>query len=164
MIVLKKAKEEDIPTIQEIAYLTWPATYLSIIGQQQIDYMLDKMYNRGELLQQLMDGYIFLIAEEDEKSIGFASYSIIDHQKRIYKLHKLYVLPDSHGKGIGKILIIDVVNQVKAAGGSALQLNVNKHNKSSDFYLKAGFKIKETMLLDIGHGYFMDDYVMELTL
>lgn len=163
MIVLKKAKEEDIPTIQEIAHLTWPATYLSIIGQQQIDYMLDKMYNRGELLQQLMDGYIFLIAEENEKNIGFASYSIIDHQKRTYKLHKLYVLPDSHGKGVGKILINEVFNLVKAANGTALQLNVNKYNKSSDFYLKAGFKIKEAVLLDIGHGYFMDDYVMEFT-
>ncbi|WP_412466552.1 N-acetyltransferase family protein [Pedobacter sp. KLB.chiD] len=161
MITLRKAKEEDLEIIRDIAAATWPSTYLDIIGQAQIDYMLDKMYSQGELLKQLMDGHIFLIAEEGENQFGFAGYSIIDHEERIYKLHKLYVLPSAHGKGIGKILINEVFNQVKNAGGSALQLNVNKHNKAKDFYLKGGFTIKESVKLDIGEGYFMDDYIME---
>lgn len=161
MITLRKAKEEDIEIIRDIAAATWPSTYLDIIGQAQIDYMLNKMYNKGELLKQFMEGHIFLIAEEGEKQFGFAGYSIIGHEERIYKLHKLYVLPSAHGKGVGKILINEVFNQVKDAGGSALQLNVNKHNKAKDFYLKGGFTIKESVKLDIGEGYFMDDYVME---
>lgn len=161
MITLRKAKEEDIEIIRDIAAATWPSTYLDIIGQAQIDYMLNKMYNKGELLKQFMEGHIFLIAEEGEKQFGFAGYSIIGHEERIYKLHKLYVLPSAHGKGVGKILINEVFNQVKDAGGSALQLNVNKHNKAKDFYLKGGFTIKESVKLDIGEGYCMDDYVME---
>ncbi|MCZ4243301.1 GNAT family N-acetyltransferase [Pedobacter punctiformis] len=161
MITLRKAKEEDIELIRMIAKETWPSTYLEIIGQAQIDYMLDKMYSRGELLKQLMEGHIFLIAEEDEFQYGFAGYSISDHENRVYKLHKLYVLPGAHGKGVGKILMNEVLNQVKDAGGSALQLNVNKYNKAKDFYLKAGFNIKEPVTIDIGNGYVMDDYVME---
>ena len=161
MITLRKAKEEDIEIIRDIAAATWPSTYLDIIGQAQIDYMLDKMYNKGELLKQFMEGHIFLIAEEGENQFGFAGYSIIGHDARIYKLHKLYVLPSAHGKGVGKILINEVFNQVKDAGGSALQLNVNKYNKAKDFYLKGGFTIKESVKLDIGEGYIMDDYVME---
>ncbi|MCX2494311.1 GNAT family N-acetyltransferase [Pedobacter sp. PF22-3] len=161
MITLRKAKEEDIEVIRDIAAATWPSTYLDIIGQAQIDYMLDKMYSKGELMKQLMEGHIFLIAEEGENQFGFAGYSIIGHEERVYKLHKLYVLPSAHGKGVGKILINEVFNQVKNAGGSALQLNVNKHNKAKDFYLKGGFTIKESVKLDIGEGYFMDDYVME---
>ncbi|TCD12842.1 GNAT family N-acetyltransferase [Pedobacter frigidisoli] len=161
MITLKKAKEQDIEMIREIAAATWPSAYLDIIGQNQIDYMLDKMYNKGELLKQFMEGHIFLIAEEGTQEYGFAGYSIIDHEARIYKLHKLYVLPTAHGKGVGKLLINEVFNQVKAAGGSALQLNVNKSNKAKDFYSKAGFTLKESVKLDIGGGYFMDDYVME---
>ncbi|WP_316844729.1 GNAT family N-acetyltransferase [Pedobacter psychrodurus] len=161
MITLRKAKEEDIEIIRDIAAATWPSTYLDIIGQAQIDYMLDKMYNKGELLKQFMEGHIFLIAEDGEKQYGFAGYSIVGHDERIYKLHKLYVLPTAHGKGVGKILINEVFNQVKDAGGSALQLNVNKHNNAKDFYLKGGFTIKESVKLDIGEGYFMDDYVME---
>lgn len=161
MITLRKAKEQDIEIIRDIAAATWPSTYLDIIGQAQIDYMLDKMYNQGELLKQLMEGHIFLIAEGGEEQYGFAGYSIIDHEARIYKLHKLYVLPSAHGKGVGKILINEVFNQVKDVGGTALQLNVNKHNKAKDFYLKGGFTIKESVQLDIGEGYIMDDYVME---
>lgn len=161
MITLRKAKEEDIEVIRDIAVATWPSTYMDIIGQAQIDYMLEKMYSKGELLKQLMEGHIFLIAEEGENQFGFAGYSIIGHEERVYKLHKLYVLPSAHGKGVGKILINEVFNQVKNAGGSALQLNVNKHNKAKDFYLKGGFTIKESVKLDIGEGYFMDDYVME---
>ncbi|MCX3264559.1 GNAT family N-acetyltransferase [Pedobacter agri] len=161
MITIRKAKEQDIEVIRDIAAATWPSTYLDIIGQNQIDYMLDKMYNKGELLNQLMEGHIFLIAEDNENQFGFAGYSIVDHEERIYKLHKLYVLPSAHGKGVGKILINEVFNQVKDSGASALQLNVNKHNKAKDFYLKGGFTIKESVKIDIGEGYVMDDYVME---
>ncbi|PWS28012.1 N-acetyltransferase [Pedobacter yonginense] len=161
MITLRKAKEDDVETIRSIANETWPSTYLEIIGQQQIDYMLDKMYNKGELLKQFMEGHTFLIAEEGGNQYGFAGYSISDHEARIYKLHKLYVLPSAHGKGVGKILINEVFNQIKDAGGSALQLNVNKNNRAKEFYLKAGFAVKESVKIDIGKGYFMDDYIME---
>ncbi|MFW0714371.1 N-acetyltransferase family protein [Pedobacter sp. N23S346] len=161
MITLRKAKEQDIEVIRDIAAATWPSAYLDIIGQQQIDYMLDKMYNKGELLNQFLSGHIFLIAEDNTHQYGFAGYSIIDLEEKIYKLHKLYVLPSAHGKGVGKILINEVFNQVKDAGATALQLNVNKDNKAKDFYLKGGFTIKESVKLDIGEGFFMDDYVME---
>ncbi|MDY0905090.1 GNAT family N-acetyltransferase [Pedobacter sp. CFBP9032] len=161
MITLRKAKEQDIAVIRDIAAATWPSTYLDLIGQEQIDYMLEKMYNKGELLHQFLGGHIFLIAEDNENQYGFAGYSIIDLEEKVYKLHKLYVLPSAHGKGVGKLLINEVFNQVKEAGASALQLNVNKHNNAKDFYLKGGFEIKESVQLDIGEGYIMDDYVME---
>jgi len=161
MITLRKAKEEDITIIRQIAENTWPAAYLDIIGQQQIDYMLDKMYSKAEMLKQFLQGHIFLIAEEGENQFGFAGYSIVNHEERIYKLHKLYVLPTAHGKGVGKILMNEVFNQVKDAGGTALELNVNKRNSAKDFYAKAGFTIKESVKIDIGNGFFMDDYIME---
>ncbi|RZL05186.1 MAG: GNAT family N-acetyltransferase, partial [Pedobacter sp.] len=88
----------------------------------------------------------------------------IDPELSVYKLHKLYVLPEMHGKGIGKILMNEVLNQVKRLGGRALHLNVNKKNKAKTFYEKAGFEIKEAVNLDIGNGFFMDDYVMEMKL
>ncbi|RYD77821.1 MAG: GNAT family N-acetyltransferase, partial [Sphingobacteriales bacterium] len=150
MITLRKAKEEDLEIIRDIATATWPSTYMELIGREQIDYMLDKMYNKGELLKQFMEGHIFLIAEDGENQYGFAGYSIVGHEERIYKLHKLYVLPSAHGKGVGKILINEVFNQVKDSGGSALELNVNKNNKAKDFYLKAGFTVKESVKIDIG--------------
>lgn len=162
MILLRKAKEQDIPVIREIATITWGPTYVPIIGQQQVDYMLGQMYNDGVLLEQMMKGHVFLIAEVGGKNMGFAGYSISDHDLQVYKLHKLYVLPEAHGKGVGKFLINEVVNKVKEAEGKSLVLNVNRNNNAKDFYERAGFKIKETVDLDIGNGFFMNDYVMEL--
>lgn len=161
MILLRKAKEEDLTIIQRIAEITWGPTYLSILGQEQLDYMLKKMYNKGVLLDQLLEGHIFILAELDGKDVGFASYSIADPENHVYKLHKLYVLPETHGKGVGKFLINEVADKVKQAGGKSLQLNVNRYNNAKDFYERAGFTIKETVDLDIGNGFFMNDYVME---
>lgn len=161
MITLRKAKEQDLALIKEMAEATWPSAYLNIISPQQIDFMIEKMYNKGELEKQLMEGHTFLIAEEGTKHLGFAGYSISNHEKRIFKLHKLYVMPNNQGKGVGKILMNEVYNLVKKAGASALQLNVNKHNAAKNFYLKAGFTIIHSVVLDIGNGFVMDDYVME---
>ncbi|WP_133783874.1 GNAT family N-acetyltransferase [Pedobacter nutrimenti] len=162
MILLRKAKEQDIPLIREIAAITWGPTYVPIIGQEQVDYMLKNMYNDGVLLEQMMQGHVFLIAEIGKKDMGFAGYSITDHDNKVYKLHKLYVLPEAHGKGVGKFLINEIVNAIREAGGKKLQLNVNRENNAKDFYERAGFQIKETVDLDIGNGFFMNDYVMEM--
>ncbi|MEJ5993988.1 GNAT family N-acetyltransferase [Pedobacter sp. Du54] len=164
MILLRRAKEEDIAIISDLAEQIWPQTYSAYISEEQLRFMLDKMYNRGELLGQLKSGHIFILASENGKDVGFAGFSVIDIENNGYKLHKLYVLPEMHGKGIGKILINEVVGFATREGGKTLQLNVNRNNNAKDFYLKAGFKIKETVDLDIGNGFFMNDYVMELSI
>ena len=150
--------------IRAIAEQTWPTAYGAIISQEQISFMLDKMYHKGELFEQLLKGHHFIVASELQADVGFAGFSAINLETQTFKLHKLYVLPKMHGKGVGKILMNEVVSQVKAQGGKLLQLNVNRANKATDFYEKAGFKIKESVDLDIGNGFYMNDYVMEKTL
>lgn len=164
MIILRRGKEQDIESIQDLANRTWHVTYGAYLSVEQIEYMLEKMYNKGELLSQFKDGYVFLMAEAGGEDLGFACFSILDSGQKIYKLHKLYVLPETQGKGVGKLLMNEVVNLVKRAGGAFLQLNVNRNNKASDFYIRAGFVVKETIDLDIGNGFLMNDYVMEKAL
>ena len=164
MINLRKAKEQDLPIVQSIGTATYFPTYGHLLGQEQVDYMLGKFYSIPALTAQLIEGHTFLIAEEGSKDLGFVSYSITDHDQYVVKLHKLYVLPEAHGKGLGKFLINEVCNKAREAGAKSLQLNVNRYNKAKDFYEKAGFKIKETVDIEIGNGFFMNDYVMELPL
>ena len=164
MIVLRKGKEDDIPVIQEIARITWGPTYVDLIGQEQVDYMLEKIYSKGVLLEDMMKGATFLLAELNGKCVAFASYSIIDHENCIYKLHKIYVLPEAHGQGVGKFLMNEVVNKSRSAGGKSLELNVNRKNKAKDFYERAGFTIKETVDIEIGNGFYMNDYIMSFKL
>lgn len=162
MILLKIATEADLPGIQEIAKVTWGPTYTHIIGEEQVEYMLGKIYNMGALQEQLAKGHKFLVAEQSSNKVGFASYS--RDEGDAFHLHKLYVLPEVHGQGVGKLLLNEVVNNVLMEGGKYLRLNVNRYNKAKDFYESAGFKIKESVDNEIGNGFLMNDYIMEKTI
>lgn len=167
MICLRKAKEKDLSILRVLAEQTWPTAYGDIISAEQIVFMLEKMYHKDELLAQMQQGHTFLIASELNalaEDVGFAGFSAVDSETHTFKLHKLYVLPKMQGRGVGKLLLDKVIDEVRQQGGKCLQLNVNRQNKAIDFYRKAGFEIKETVDLDIGNGFFMNDYVMEKTL
>ena len=45
-----------------------------------------------------------------------------------------------------------------------INLNVNRFNKAVDFYKNKGFQIVKEETIDIGKGYLMEDFVMELEL
>lgn len=158
-ISIRHATVEDIFAIQYIAFSTWPVAYSAILSQEQLDYMLDLFYNEDALKDQMKNGHTFLVAEFNNEIIGFASFNFISDQT--YKLQKLYVLPTIQQKGSGRILLNEVIEQVKNLGAKKLQLNVNRHNKALLFYEKLGFEIIREDDINIGHDYFMNDYVME---
>lgn len=162
MIAIRKATAAEMPIITELAERIWPQNYSEYISEAQLRYMLNKMYNQQELLAQHNNGYTFFIASEANEDVGFACVAVLDEDEQSYKLHKLYVLSSMHGKGLGKLLVNQAVNLVVAQGGKSLQLNVNRNNKATNFYLKMGFNIKETVDIAIGDGFYMNDYVMEL--
>lgn len=164
MITLRKAKEEDLSVIQRIGTATYWPTYGDLLGEDQLNYMLDKFYSIAALREQLMEGHVFLIAQEGDNDLAFASYSVFNQGSLTVKLHKLYVLPEAHGKGLGKFLINEVRDKALDLNAASLQLNVNRYNKAKDFYEKMGFLVKETVDIEIGNGFFMNDYVMELPL
>ncbi len=161
MIRLRGATTADIPLIRDIAHATWPIAYGSILSPGQLAYMLDLMYSEAALNEQMHKGHHFLIAEEGNAAIGFAGYEHHYHGARNSRLHKLYVLPKVQGIGSGKALLKAVEETSRAAGDVALELNVNRFNRSKDFYLRHGFHIVREEVIDIGEGYVMDDYVME---
>jgi ribosomal protein S18 acetylase RimI-like enzyme len=110
-------------------------------------------------------GHYFLVAEEQGDAIGFAGFELNHLEGPKAKLHKLYLLPSSQGKGVGKCLLLEVAKRAREAGQKSLVLNVNKYNKKAiDFYLAMGFVTIRQEVNDIGQGYVMDDDVMELTL
>lgn len=162
MTEIKPAKIDDLETIHRLAHAIWPAAYLEILGRQQLDYMLEKIYSLHSLEHQLTTlKHRFIILTEDNIPAGFASYS--EHtDEPVYHLNKIYVLPSLQGKHLGKQLLTYIISQIKKSGATSLQLNVNRHNKALHFYEKQGFKIISIEDIDIGSGYFMNDYVMEL--
>ena len=162
MLTIINATTADIPLIREITFRVWPETYIPILGQQQLEYMLGLFYTPAELTKQMeVSGHNFILCFNYEIPVGFASYSEIE--PGIYKLHKLYVLPETQGKGAGQHMVQHILKAIKSAGSSLLRLNVNRYNiKAIAFYNKYGFRHYRDEDIDIGHGYFMNDYVLEI--
>ncbi|HEY4209651.1 MAG TPA: GNAT family N-acetyltransferase [Puia sp.] len=155
---------DDINTIGFLAQQIWPVTYGEILPSAQLDYMLKLFYSPASLRKQMTeDRHRFVMVEDNDEAIGFASWSPAE-KPGTFKLHKLYVLTGRQGKGMGKAILHFVFDEVRARGGRALRLNVNRYNKARQFYEKMGFAVVGEEDVPIGNNYFMNDYVMEVPL
>ncbi len=158
---IREAGSEDIPLIKNLAELIWPEAYGDILSEEQLRYMLDLIYNESALKKQMDIGHKFIIILKDGIEIGFASFSQKSPQEpTIFRLHKIYVLPRQHAQGAGNYMLNYISEESVKAGGTQLELNVNKYNIAKQFYEKKGFTVSKEEVIDIGKGYVMDDYVM----
>ena len=133
-----------------------------ILSKEQIAYMLLAMYSQSVLNDNFTNkNHRFLLLNEFENSIGFASYEYHYLDANSTRLHKLYLLPENQGKGLGKLLLDRIVALAKENKSDKISLNVNRFNASFKFYQKMGFEIIGEENLFIGNGYFMEDYKME---
>jgi ribosomal protein S18 acetylase RimI-like enzyme len=161
MITLRLATSEDAPAIQQVAETTWPISYTGVISPEQIRYMLNLMYSQLKITAAIRDPkQAFWLAEENGAVLGFCGIEHGYPETGFTRIHKLYVLPDTQGSGIGKILIQHAEKEARKQGNKKLHLNVNKKNKAVGFYQKHGFITDHEEVIDIGNGYVMDDFVM----
>lgn len=162
MIDIQKNTDANFVSIRIIAEEVWPITYGEILSKQQLNYMMEMMYSMASLQKQSDEnGHHFILALNDKIPVGFASYEFNYNGTASTKIHKIYVLSNQQGKGIGKIFIDYITYEARKNNQEALLLNVNKNNVAIHFYKKLGFLITTEEVIDIGQGYVMDDYVME---
>ena len=157
---------ESILIIQHIAKTTWAKAYKEIITNEQLEYMLDKMYSTESLQNQIqVQEHQFILANFENKPVGFASFNLNQSiPEKIVKLNKIYVDPSQHGKGIGKSMLQFIMNEISLEEVRYLELNVNRQNTAIGFYKKLGFTIIAEEDISIGNGFFMNDYVMQISL
>jgi ribosomal protein S18 acetylase RimI-like enzyme len=162
MITISEAKAENIKTIQEITNTTWPITYGKILSEEQLDYMLDLFYSDEALNNQLeKKEQLFYMISEDETTLGFIGIEHHYKNEPLTRIHKIYLLPETQGKGIGKKVIEWIEKMALENHSSSLSLNVNRFNSALSFYKKIGFEIIDEVNIDIGNSFLMEDYVME---
>ena len=152
---------EPLARIADLAGVIWRACYPGIISLEQIDYMLARMY-APEVLQQEVQfqGIHYHGLVVDDTMVGFASLGPTS-EPGVMKLHKLYLLPEWQGRGLGSRLLQHCEQQARAAGAQRLILAVNKRNtKARAAYEKNGYAIITAVVADIGGGFHMDDFIM----
>ncbi len=159
---LTALKTEQLPIVIDLTKKIWPVAYGEILSKAQLDYMIDKFYNETALRELIQKGHVFYVAQDDNgKDVGFVSYEINSEPNKT-KIHKIYVLPETQGTGLGRQFFELVKEKAIENNQKAIFLNVNKYNNAIHFYMKQGFTKVKDEVIDIGNGYVMDDYVMEV--
>jgi RimJ/RimL family protein N-acetyltransferase len=155
-IKLIRAEVDDISEIYRLASKIWNAHYVPIIGQVQVNYMLEKMYSSESLSDQLVTkNHLFYLIQAMGQNIGFISLS---GQENMF-IHKFYIDQDVQSKGYGAQVFHQILENFPTA--RSFELTVNRKNyKSINFYFKIGFKIDHIDDFDIGDGYWMNDFIM----
>ncbi len=147
--------------VAKLAFDIWNQHYSPMIGNEQVVYMLGKFQSERAIEEQIAEGYKYylIIDNQVEKQVEVGYFSIKDKGEKLF-LSKLYVLNSCRGKGFGKLAIKFIKSTFT---NPVVQLTVNKRNFDSiAFYKKVGFKIVDDIVTDIGNGFVMDDYVMEM--
>lgn len=166
---IRTADLPDLETIRDLAERTWRHSYPGIISDDQIDYMLGWMYSPSRLREEMTaSDIIYLIAETKASGrsrlvpTGFAAYGPSDQAaKTTAFLHKLYVLPDHQGRGIGSALLLHIEQSLLEDRVESLELRVNRGNHDAvKVYESHGFLRVAEICDEIGGGFVMDDYLM----
>ena len=156
-------KEKDFILIENLARGIWTQHYKQILGNGQIEYMLDK-FQSGKAIKQSVDGgYLYYIMYSDKIPVGYMGLKP-DYPEGQMFLSKIYINKEYRGKGYLRQSLKYISGLCIERGLSSVWLTVNKNNDSYYKYLSLGFKKVRDEVTDIGNGYVMDDYVMQINL
>ena len=163
MTNIRPMTPSDVPALCELARTIWQVTYTGLISQAQIDYMFADRYAPDHLHAQLDDpAHAWRIAWWAGEKVGFTHASF---DARACKLDKLYIHPDYQRRGIGRALLANIKTFARNHAAALLWLQVNRGNTAAiAAYQQYGFALKAARVFDIGGGFVMDDYVMEMAL
>lgn len=162
MVELKRAGPEDWEVIRSIAYNTWPNTFGSVIPKEQLEYMLALIYSEQSLKDQMLNrDHNFILPLKEEIPVGFASYELNYRNNPHLMLHKLYLLPEVQGMGIGRLIFSYLEDVAKTNANDTIRLKVfHKNDTAIAFYKRNGFSIIDIEITDTGNGYLITDNVM----
>lgn len=157
-VFIKATCEYDLSLIEFLASKIWREYYSSIIGDEQVFYMLDKFQSLAAMQKQEKEGFEYYSIKIDGDLIGY--FSFLPEKEGLF-LSKIYVLAEMRGNGIGRKAMEFITQQALERDLNSIRLTVNKYNtKSIDAYLKMGFEKVRPVVFDIGQGFIMDDFEM----
>jgi ribosomal protein S18 acetylase RimI-like enzyme len=127
--------------------------------------MLGKSYAPDVIRDEVRNkGFRYVVVTQGNDAVGYLAYRFEVSDGAIL-ISKLYLLPALHGKGIGRQMLQYIKDQAIRAGAGTIRLFVNKRNrKAIAAYERFGFTKAAAVVTNIGGGFVMDDYRMEIHL
>ncbi len=163
MNTLKIIPAKTDADIQEIALLAkeiWREHFTDIIGKPQVEYMVEKFQSYPALKQQISEGYEYFQLLDDGVLAGYIG---IHEEEDALFLSKLYIHKDYRGQHFSSQALRFLINLCRKRGLTKIWLTCNKDNLNTlNIYHHMGFATVREQKADIGNGFFMDDYILEL--
>jgi len=160
-IVFERVTDKaQIVSLCEMARRIWTEHYTPIIGEAQVEYMLEKFQSVDAVSEQLASGgYEYYFALYHGEYAGFIG--IVPEQEKLF-LSNLYIDADFRHRGIAREAMNFLSEYGKQRNLNKIYLTVNRNNTDSiAAYRSMGFDVVCEQVADIGGGFVMDDYVLE---
>lgn len=153
----------QIKAVSELAGRVWLEHYPSIIGKEQVEYMLNKFQSVDAILEQIERDHYQYYLLTDDKGVNVGYLAVIPRKDELF-LSKIYIQKEDRKKGYGREALDFVREKARKFKLSRITLTVNRDNIDSiEVYKKYGFKGTDNVDIDIGEGFFMCDHKMEYT-
>ncbi len=153
--------EQQIADVAYLAQEIWQEHYLPIVGQEQIDYMLEKFQCEQAITKQLSDRYEYYSVAYNGCNAGYMAV-VSNVRDTSLMISKIYVRKSDRSCGLGKQMLEFVEELCHQRNIKNIWLTVNRYNKHSiEWYSRMGFTNIGPIVQDIGGGFVMDDFRME---
>ena len=151
--------DAEIQNIANLAEEIWHEHFTDIIGEKQVNYMVDRFQSYPALKGQIEEGYEYYQLFSGHTMAG---YSGIHAEDGALFLSKLYINKSFRGQHLSTLAFQFLKDLCKERGLTRIWLTCNKHNRNTlAVYDHWGFHIIREQKADIGNGFYMDDYVLE---
>ncbi len=145
----------------DLAAKIWNQHFVPIIGQAQVDYMVEKFQSFPALCEQIREeGYEYYQIRVNGALAGYTGVHQETDKNRLF-LSKLYVEQSFRGRHLATKALQFLIQLCKDRGLKEIYLTCNKHNTNTlKIYKHLGFEYTRDLVTDIGSGFVMDDYEM----
>ena len=133
--------------------------YDPVIGEAQNTYMLQKFQTPDSIVGQINNGARYYFFKNNGFNIGFMSF--YPRNDAMY-LSKWYLYKQYRNSGFGRECLKFIIQEARKEHLVAIELNVNRYNPTQRIYEHLGFRRIREEKIDIGDGFFMDDFVYRL--
>ena len=159
--------DEQTHELAIMAHDIWNEYWPAIIGQEQTTYMVERFQSYDAITRDMAENdyeYWFVVTDKDEPTeriVGFTGGHNEPETNRFF-ISKIYLLEQERGKHFASDVVAFYNDLCLQRGFSAMYLTVNKRNELGiRAYQGKGFETIDAVAADIGHGFVMDDFIME---
>ncbi|MEY8760193.1 GNAT family N-acetyltransferase [Chryseobacterium tongliaoense] len=145
-IIINKASNEDLETLQSIGKQTFSETFSADNSEEAMKEYLEKSFNTEKIKAELNNpDSFFFIAWEEDNPVGYLKVNSGKAQTELQddaslEIERIYVKSSHHGKKVGQLLYDQALETAQNLNKSYLWLGVWEENlRALNFYRKNGF-------------------------